>query len=111
MPKNAKKEQPELCQGGRSYNRRKHKHEAAETVNCYRCGAVMGCKACCEPPHELICLACNNWASRAGLEKHGDVVPSNKIQHVRTDRGWKHWQSGAVDQVGVGQLAAAKGME
>lgn len=92
MPRRQLDEKRELCTEGRSFNRKKHEHAKGSTVICYRCETVMGCVWCCEPLQELICLVCHNWASRRGVEKHGDVGPNDKVQHVRTDRGWKHWQ-------------------
>src|SRR6478672_6106830 len=85
------KKKENLCPGGRSYNRRRYEHQAGSSINCYRCGALMGCVWCCESLGDLICLACNNWANRAGVKRHGDVEPSRKVQHVHTDQGWRHW--------------------
>ena len=93
MPRAEQKKQ-NLCISGVSFNRRKEAHEKGTPVLCYRCSAVMGCRWCCEPPRELICLHCHNWASRRGVERHGDVVPNDKVQHVHTDRGWRHWREG-----------------
>lgn len=87
-----------ICATGRSWNRRKGDHDRGAVVQCYRCSAIMGCERCCESPTELICLACNNWARRAGVVKHGNVEPNGKVQHVRTDTGWKHWDLGQAER-------------
>lgn len=84
------------CSRGRSYfSRYIGDHDAADTVVCYRCGARMGCKLCCERDEELICLDCHNWAARAGVERHGDVTPSDKVKSVRTDGGWRYFNNTA----------------
>jgi len=73
-------------------NCRRDEHNLGKAINCYRCGALMGCTNCCERPREIICLACNNWASKRGVKIHGDIFPTQKVQHVRTDHGWRHWR-------------------
>lgn len=86
------------CQGGRSFSRLRADHEAGDTVICYRCGERLGCTICCQQPVELICLICHNWGTRAGVERHGDVAPSDKVPRVRTDRGVRIYQQTAAAQ-------------
>jgi len=51
----------------------------------------MGCTWCCESLSDLICLKCHNWACRIGIDRHGDVVPNEKVPRVLTDRGLRLW--------------------
>lgn len=95
--KSTEKKKENLCPGGRSFNNRKFEHEKGTEINCYRCGALMGCTWCCEIFREIICLACHNWATKKGMEGHGDVVPNRKVPHVRTDIGWRHWTGKGTD--------------
>ena len=88
-----KKEAKLLCVGGESYKRKRTDHEQGREVRCYRCNTVMGCVWCCESAQELVCLRCQNWALKKGVERHGDVMPNFKVQHVRTDRGWRHYDA------------------
>lgn len=77
------------CTGGKSFNCRHDPHPPGKyEINCYRCKTHMGCSVCCEAPSELICLYCHNWAHRAGVRRHGNVVPSRKVSNVHTDAGW-----------------------
>jgi hypothetical protein len=89
-----------MCAGGRSYGRRRAEHEKGSDVYCYRCNTLMGCIWCCEPPEELICLVCHNWAHKRGVARHGDIVANEKVQHVRTDRGYRHWDGNKYDIIG-----------
>jgi hypothetical protein len=100
--KSKDKKDIEICKGGRSYNCKHEEHEKATEVWCYRCDSVIGCRNCCESPHELICLNCHNWATKKGLKHHGDIIPNFKVPHVRTDNGWKHYEpsiGSKVDEV------------
>jgi hypothetical protein len=104
MPREKAQPKPkvEQCNGGRSYGCRREPHDYGRIrdVLCYRCGSRMGCSACVERPREMLCLACHNWASRLGVEHHGNIVPNSKIQRVRTDRGVVTWAPGRADPLG-----------
>ena len=104
MPKNSStKSTAEKCPGGRSFGRKRGAHDKGDDVRCYRCKATMGCIHCCESPQDLICLVCHNWADKRGVKQHGNVVLSEKVPHVRTDQGWRHWEpnkdSKSADQI------------
>lgn len=89
----------EICTGGLSFNCRHDDHQKSLDVFCYRCERRMGCRLCCERPIELICLGCHNWASKAGLSRHGNIIPNSKVPHVRTDEGWQHYENNFPDLV------------
>ena len=64
------------CPGGLSLWRNQAPHELGKVpdIVCYRCKARMGCSSCCQIPSELICGRCQDWATRAGFERHGAMV-------------------------------------
>ena len=101
MPKRIEPKEGPKCNGikdgARSLNCKWGEHPLGTIVYCYRCKAKMGCVYCCEIASDLICLVCNNWASKAGVARHGDVVPNSKVRHVRTDDGWRNWEDGQAD--------------
>ena len=96
------------CEGGRSFNcwRESHVQKVLDgkvqvdlaDVYCYRCKVRMGCKRCVESAHDLICLECHNWATKAGVIHHGNVIPNPKQPRVRTDRGWQTQQDDRLNE-------------
>lgn len=65
----------------------------------------MGCIWCAQTKTELLCLKCNNWATKEALAKHGDIIPNFKVSHVRTDDGWRDWtQSSSDPLIAVNQM-------
>lgn len=112
MARTEKEKASEKCVVGVSWNRKLHEHDKSQKnpdIYCYRCSTRMGCGLCCEMPSELLCLNCHNWAMKAGLAQHGNIMPNPKVPHVRTDaianRGWIHYGenfpdlAGAVDRI------------
>jgi len=96
------------CVNGVSFGRNKRPHKAGAEIKCYRCESFMGCVWCCEARRELICTRCGNWADKAGVHQHGNVMPSEKVKHVNTDRGWKHWEKGSELPANVGEIIKTK---
>jgi hypothetical protein len=87
------------CTGGQSFGCRREEHAIGKIPDllCYRCLTRLGCSTCVESAHERICLSCHNWGTRAGVQRHGNVVPSHKHPRVRTDDGWSVWTHGQRD--------------
>ena len=79
-----------IRRSGRSWQFKQDPHTPGKIANiyCYRCKTRMGCSFCCEISRELLCIECHNWATKAAVRYHGNVVPNFKIKRVRTDAGW-----------------------
>ena len=69
------------CIGGYSMFCRTDEHPFGKIRNiyCLNCKARMGCSLCCEPPQDLACSRCRQWATRKALEFHGPMVPVDKV--------------------------------
>ena len=69
------------CVGGYSLFCRNDPHPYGKVANiyCLNCKARMGCSLCCEPPQDLACSRCRQWATRKALEYHGPMVPVDKV--------------------------------
>ena len=95
-PKSKSAQDSDLCHGGKSYGcmkvleyskdgdgnniydkesyRTLHPHKKANPVNCRKCGTYMGCRICAQPPCEMVCLNCRDWATKESLATHGRMV-------------------------------------
>jgi hypothetical protein len=78
-----KREEITTCTGGRSLGCHHIEHPKSlrhPDIRCFRCGDRMGCYACVEPARELVCLNCNDWATRTAMRVHGPVVGSFEMR-------------------------------
>ncbi len=78
----------EKCKGGKSWGCKHQEHDKGRDIICYRCQNCIGCVNCCERAAELICLYCHNFATKTGVNIHGNIVPNIKVPRVRIDTGW-----------------------
>src|SRR5574340_872849 len=83
-----------MCRGGQSWGCRHDAHATGRTedIHCYRCNVRLGCSVCVPRLPEAICLQCNNYGHKYGIQKHGNIVPNSRMPRVRTDAGWQRWQ-------------------
>ena len=73
----------ETCQGGNSLGCRHDEHPKASRhpdIYCFRCHERMGCFLCVQNARELVCLNCNDWATKIALKVHGPVVGSFEMR-------------------------------
>ena len=77
------KKAEDICRGGRSYGCRHDDHPRATKhpdIFCFRCEDRMGCFLCVESARELVCLNCNNWATRIAERVHGPMVGTFELR-------------------------------
>jgi len=82
MPKTKPKDPPlGKCIGGYSFGCRVDEHPYGRLVNifCMNCKARQGCSLCVQPPEELACKRCHQWATPKALKFHGPMVAHDKL--------------------------------
>ena len=86
----AKQTEPDnVCRGGNSFGCRREEHPKSQKhadIYCFRCGDRMGCYLCVQIARELVCLRCNDWATKIALKVHGPVVGSFEMRREKLNK-------------------------